>query len=249
MANAWGFGGGGNSTNGATYSNGPVYHAIGGLPTGNTNLAGSNVSNYKSISMNGSYSNCSPWYDGWSVGFNSNGGRMYFSRYVDNGYDLYDASDGTYWTNGGLQGTIYWSSVPTQPQALAITTNANLAVSGTYSGSASNGGETISSYSMQYRLSTDNSTWGSWTGTQTVTGNTWSFTSLTAARYYQFRIYANNSEGSSSARTTTSVFIAAGGKYWNGTSWLARVRKLWTGSAWKVVIRKYWNGSSWTNVK
>lgn len=250
MSYAWGFGGGGTSNNGASYTSpGPVGQAIGGQ-TGNVNLAGSTVTNYKSVTVNGSYSNCYPSYDGYTVYLNRSGsGTMYFSRYIDNGYDLHDYGDNTNWTNGGLQGTVYWSTVPTAPTALTVTTVSGLNVSGSYAGSASDGGETISSYSMEYRLSSDNSTWGSWTGTKTVTGNAWSFTSLTAAKYYQFRIYANNSEGSSAARTTSSVYISPGGKVWNGSAWSARVRKHWTGSAWNVVIRKRWDGSSWVQVK
>lgn len=249
MAYAWGFGGGGTSNNGASYTYpGPVGQGIGGQ-TGNVNLAGSTVTNYKSVTVNGSYSNCYPSYDGNTVYLNrSGGGSMYFSRYIDNGYDLYDYGDGTYWTNGGLQGTVYWSTVPTMPQALTITSNASLTISGSYTGSASDGGETISSYSMQYRTSSDGSSWGSWTGTKTVSGGAWSFSSLTPATYYQFRIYANNSEGSSAARTTSTAYVPAGGKVWNGSAWVARTRKMWTGSAWKIVIRKRWNGSSWSQM-
>jgi hypothetical protein len=213
------------------------------------NLAGATVTIYNGVVVNGTYSNCYPTYDGYTVSLVKSGsGYMYFSRYVDNGYDLQE-SGGTPWTNGGLQGSYTWSTVPTAPASITVTAS-QLNVTVTAGASASDGGQGISSYSVQYRTSTDKgSTWGAWGNTQTLSSLSYTYTNMAANGYYQFRVYSNNTNGSSAARSGTTVFISAGGKVWNGSAWAPRALKVWTGSAWQVAKRKFWNGSSWQIMK
>lgn len=251
MPNSFGFGAGGTSTNGATYTGAAyVYSVAGYLPTGNTNLAGTNVSNYKSITINGSYSNCTPSYDGLNAILTRSGsGFMYFSRWVDNGLDTEEAG-GSPWTNGGLQGTVYWSTVPTAPASISLAKTGRQIIA-TITGSSSNGGETISSYSVQYRTSSNGgSTWGSWGGTQTISGSSTTYNNLTPALTYQFRTYANNSEGSSAARVSSNIFVSAGGKRYDGSTWNSTTTaKRFDGSTWvDFTTAKRYDGSTWVDL-
>jgi hypothetical protein len=251
MPNSFGFGSGGTSNNGASFTGAAWVRTYAGTATGNANLAGTTVTNYKSLTINGTYSNCYPSYSGGYAYLYNNGGTMYFSRYQGNGGTVEEAPSGAVgWTNGSLQGTVYWSTVPTTPASISLAkTGRQVVVSIT--GSSSNGGETITSYSVQYRTSSDGgSTWGSWGGTQTISGSSTTYNNLTPALTYQFRTYANNSEGSSAARSSSNVFVSSGGKRWSGSAWVATATaKRWSGSAWvDLTVAKRWNGSSWVDL-
>lgn len=251
MAYTVAFGGGGTSNNGASYTGlGPVRSWC-GTSSGNTNLAGSVVTVYNGGYINGSYSNgYSSFYgDGYGRLVRS-GGTMYFSRYIGNGGSVYDEGDGGTWSNGGLQGGYYWSTVPTAPGSCTYS-KSGLNVTVNITSSSSDGGQTISAYRVQYRTSSNGgSTWGAWGSTQTVSGSSYTYTNLTPALTYQFRTYADNSNGSSAATASTTTFLSAGGRRWDGSAWTpTATAKRWDGSTWQALVTaKRWDGSSWVNL-
>lgn len=149
---------------------------------------------------------------------------------------------------GSLSG--YWAyyTVPSAPASITATlSGTSVAVS--CNASASDGGNAITSYAVQRRESTNNSTWGAWTATTTMTNRAYTYTNLTPGKYYQFRTYAINGAGNSSAATSSSVFIAAMTRY-NGTSFSVLDNlKRYDGSAWQNITQvKRWNGTSWVSI-
>jgi hypothetical protein len=147
--------------------------------------------------------------------------------------------------------TITSFGVPTAPASLTyVKTGRNVALTATASSSA--GGGTISSYSVQFRTSSDGgTTWGSWGNTQTMTALQYTYSLLPPALTYDFRVYSTNQIGNS---PTTSIaapfFIAAGGKRWNGTSFIpTQTAKRWSGTAWvDLTTAKRWNGTAWVDL-
>lgn len=163
------------------------------------------------------------------------------------------------WSNQALVGNYQWTTVPSAPADIQVTGNTGQVISGTYSNSSSAGGSTITGYRMQYRSSSDGSSWSGWSGsTKAVSGNTWSYSAsgdgLTPGYYYQFRVFSENNIGSVTGQsypaTTGTVFMTAGGKRWTGSVWQSTsTAKRWNGSAWvDLTTAKRWNGSSWVNL-
>jgi hypothetical protein len=76
---------------------------------------------------------------------------------------------------------------------------------------------------------------------------TYTYTNLTPALTYLFRVFATNSIGSSDFTESSGVFVPAGGKRWDGSAWTAAaVGRRWDGSAWvDLTVAKRWDGSSW----
>jgi hypothetical protein len=213
---SFGFGGGGSSTNGATYSGAAWVRSFAGYASGfNNNISGAGVVVYDSITINGTYSNCSPSYsDGYAYLNKSGGGFMYLSRYVDNGLDLYESVGNDPWTNGGLQGTVSWSTVPAvigAPTATASTTaQGTVSLSWT---APDNGGATITDYRIFFETSADGST--GWSGKTEVTKSASTSTShtvtgLTVGTYYRFYVNAVNSRGTANYSTVSAVRQAPG---------------------------------------
>lgn len=122
-------------------------------------------------------------------------------------------------------------------------------------------GNTISEYRIQ--LSTDNGvTWKGWnnttqsftaTDTYNVLDSSGNFTYslLTPALTYKWRVYAMNSVGTGDyATTAVGTFVSAGGRRWNGSAWVPTENvKRWDGSQWvDTTVAKRWNGSAWDNL-
>jgi hypothetical protein len=144
------------------------------------------------------------------------------------------------WGSYGVSGFI--AGVPTAPTAISLVrTSRNVTVN--ISPSASNGGATISSYTVEYN---DGTGWGN---AQNITSGSYTYTNLPAGKTYQFRTYATNSTGSSSY-TSDSIFVPAGGKRWDGTSFVSTsTAKRWDGSAWvDILTAKRWDGSAWSDL-
>lgn len=176
-------------------------------------------------------------------------GNMYFGRDTGTAGTVYDAADGSPFAAGALSYSLDYQFVPTAP-ATATAARSGRSVTVTRGTSSDAGGGTISSYKVQYRTSTDNSTWGAWGNEQTFSGSTYTYTSLTPALYYQFRVYAVNEVGNSAATSTASLFVSGGGKRWTGSAWASTtIAKRWNGSAWvDLTIAKRWNGSAWVDL-
>jgi hypothetical protein len=219
-------------------------------PTGNLNLDGARPVVNGGISLNGSFSGgiTGQGVDtSGNVFVTSNGTRTNVTGYIGNGFTM--VAPGVTSFIGGFQGTFFWYTVPSIPVFIGTTkTGRNITVN--IGASDSNGGEPISSYSVEYRTSTDNSTWGAWGNTQDISSGIYAYNDLTPALFYQFRTYANNPAGSSEARVSSSVFVSAGGRRWNGSSWVASTTsKRWNGSAWvDLTVAKRWSGSAWVDL-
>lgn len=146
------------------------------------------------------------------------------------------------------EGTGAWSNsssvvgVPTAPATITATrTGRDVTVT---AGSATGSG--ISSYSVQYSTN-GGSTWST---AVTMTSQAHTYTALTPALTYVFRVYATNSIGNSATTQSADVFVPAGGKRWTGSAWTAAsIGRRWDGSAWTdLTIAKRWNGSAWTDL-
>lgn len=207
------FGAGGTSNNGASYTGASWVRTYAGVGTARTNILGQSVISYDSITINGSYSNCYPTYSGGYAYLNNNGGTMYFSRYGGNGGTVEDSS-GYVWTNGSLQGTVTYSTVPAAIGAPTAT--ASTSASGTVALSwtaPDNGGASITNYRIFFETSADGST--SWSGKTEVTKSTststsFTVTGLTVGTYYRFYVNAVNARGTATYSTVSAVRQAPG---------------------------------------
>jgi hypothetical protein len=252
MAFSIGFGAGGSPSSGRFFIGASIIYTYGMFtyPTGNLNIDGTRPVIQAGLSLNGSFSGGvtgSGVDTSGNVFVTSNGSQTNVTGYIGNGFSMV-ANTGTSFS-GGFQGTFSWYTVATIPQAVeTFKTGRNITVA--IAGSASDGGEPISSYSVQYRTSTDNSTWGVWGDTGDISSGSFTYNNLTPALFYQFRVYANNPAGSSEARIAPSVFVSAGGRRWNGSDWVASTTsKRWDGSAWvDLTVAKRWNGSAWVDL-
>jgi hypothetical protein len=150
--------------------------------------------------------------------------------------------------SGRLAGTWAWSTVPSAPASIS-TNLSGTNVTVTRTDSADNGGSAIIDYRVQRRESTNGITFGSWTDTVVMSSATHTYTNLTPARYYQFRVYSRNNAGNSSARTSGTIFVAAITRY-TGTAFavLSKLRK-YDGAAWQNITQvRRWNGTSWVAI-
>jgi hypothetical protein len=146
------------------------------------------------------------------------------------------------WGNWGSSNSI--AGIPSAPASISTSkTNRNVTVT---SGTAANNGSTVSAYKVQY---SDNAG-SSWSTAQTMSGQVYTYTDLPAGKTYLFRVQAENSIGASAFTTSAGVFIAAGGKRWDGSAWVSATSvKRWSGSDWtEVLTAKRWDGSAWTDL-
>lgn len=211
---SFGFGAGGTSNNGASYTGASWVRTNAGSATGNLNISGSRPVSYDSISINGSRTNCSPSYSAPWAYLNNGGGTMYFSRYNGNGGQVEDSS-GYVWSNGSLQGDVSWSTVPAAISAPTAT--ASTSVQGRISLSWSapdNGGATITNYRVFYETSaTGTSGWSAKVEPTKSTSTATSFNvdSLTPGTFYRFYVNAVNSRGTATYSTVSSTAPMAPG--------------------------------------
>lgn len=252
MANSYYFGTNGTGSR-TSYDDGDIFQII-TYPTGNLNLAGSRPVTIEGVTVDGlTAGSPAVYYNGtnWYVYVTYTGTRIYWTRYTAPGYFVDEAPPGTGWTDSSMNGTITWSTVASAPGTPAASRTGRDVTVTASSGSSSNGGSTITSYKVQYRSSSDGgSTWGTWGNEQTLSSLAYTYTGLTASLTYQFRVYANNARGSSAATVSTNVFVPAGGKRYNGSSFISTTTaKRWTGSAWTdLTTAKRWSGSAWVDL-
>jgi hypothetical protein len=128
--------------------------------------------------------------------------------------------------------------------------------------SSSDNGATISSYTVQYRTSTDGgTTWTGYTNSQTATWNPttskfeYTYSLLTPALTYQFRAYATNATGTSAVVESGTKFVSAGGrrKIAGGTFEPTQTAKRYNAATnqWvDITIAKRYNGatSQWVDL-
>lgn len=179
-------------------------------------------------------------------------GTLNFGRSssVGPGVLVYRTSTGALFDSFGtaMSGTWSWNTVPSAPASIS-TSLSGTSVTVTRTNSSSDGGSTITGYRVQRRESTNGTTWGSWGNTVTMSTTSHTYTGLTPARYYQFRVYAINNAGNSLAATSSTVFVAAITRY-TGTAFtvLTKLRK-YDGADWQNITQaKRWNGTSWVTI-
>lgn len=133
--------------------------------------------------------------------------------------------------------------IPGAPATITATrTGRNVTVTaGTSSGSG------VTSYSVQYS-SNGGSTWSS---AVTMDGSrSYTYSSLTAGQSYIFRAYSTNSIGPSAYATSSTLFVPAGGRRYDGSTFTpTTTAKRWDGSAWvDITTAKRWTGSAWADL-
>jgi chitodextrinase len=122
------------------------------------------------------------------------------------------ATNGNGDSQARISNEITLTSPPTPPGSISVLRNSrNVTV--TITASASNGGATIQSYTVQRRSSSDNGvTFGPWEDNQDISSFTFTYQNLAPSLTYQFRAFATNSSGDSGTVNSSNVFIPAGGK-------------------------------------
>lgn len=146
---------------------------------------------------------------------------------------------------GAWSPSAYIAGIPTAPASISATRTArNVAV--TCTAPSSDGGSAVSGYFVQY--STNGGT--SWSTAQAMTSQAYTYTNLTAALTYTFRVYATNAIGNSAATSSNPLFVPAGGKRWDGTNWVSTtIAKRWDGTTWvDLTIAKRWDGTNWVDL-
>jgi hypothetical protein len=132
--------------------------------------------------------------------------------------------------------------VPTTPATITTTrAGRNVTVA---AGTATGTG--ITGYYVQYSTNAGST----WSTAVLMTAQSHTYTSLTAALTYLFRVYATNSIGPSNFATSSNMFVPAGGKRWDGSAWVAAaIGRRWDGSAWTdLATAKRWSGSTWEDL-
>ena len=135
-------------------------------------------------------------------------------------------------------------NVPASPTSITATRTArNVTVT---VGNADGQGATVTGYLVQY--STNGGT--SWSTAQAMTSQAYTYTGLTAAQTYLFRAYATNEMGVGATVTSTALFVPAGGKRWDGSTWVSTtIAKRWDGTNWvDLTIAKRWDGTNWVDL-
>jgi hypothetical protein len=231
-----------------------IYDVTAGYQTGGTGMYQYVV--YRSVTTSGNYlfSDSGSTFE-FRLG-KTGGGTMYYGRdtsYAGRNIYFGSGTGDVAYSGQSLAGSITYAFVPKAPASLAATQTArSIALTTTAaSGTGFDGYATISSYKVQYRTSSDGTTWGAWGNTQTMTSLAYTYSNLAPATYYQFRTYAVNDVGNSAATTNaTTFYVAAGGRIYNGTSWVpATTFKVYNGTAWvDVTTARVYNGTSWADI-
>lgn len=199
----------------------------------------------------------------WSRGFTSFSGGGSIEVYDSGNFYVGHNPDGSgSYSFSGSASMSGWGSASTGSGSLTLTNftrtplapaSCTVSVSGrnatvTSGVSDATGRPAVTSY--QVERTTPNET--AWTGTvETMDGSRqYVYTGLDGGKTYRFRTRAVNSEGAGAWTESSSTFIPAGGKRWNGSAWaVTTVAKRWNGSAWvDLTIAKRWSGSAWVDL-
>lgn len=264
MAFTLAFGGSVNNTSGFTsYPNNYVYTDGFAFPAGNPDINGNRVVEVYSVSAGyaSGASGISPrilrnglesagggarYAGGGNFRFliRYTSGTLHFGRNTASGAVTRDAADGGSW-DGPLVGSFTWATNPTTPQAISASRSGR-DVKVTITGSASNGGSTISAYYVQ--ASSDGG--ASWGSARNISSGTYTFEDLEPGKTWIFRTFARNGVGDSPVRVSGGVFVPAGGKRHNGSSFVyTAIARRHNGSGWAdLTVAKRHNGSTWVDL-
>jgi hypothetical protein len=145
--------------------------------------------------------------------------------------------------DGVWSGSTTIIGIPTAPASISAVRNArNVTVT-----AGSSTGSSILGYSVQYSTNGGSS----WSSPVVMTSQVYTYLNLPAALTYLFRVYSGNTIGNSAYTTTASgIYVAAGGKRWDGSAWVSTATaKRWDGSAWvDITSAKRWSGSAWVDL-
>lgn len=165
----------------------------------------------------------------------SSSSQYYFRLYATN-------ADGTKYST--TYGPYY--GIPSAPASITATrTKRDITV--TAGNSAANGGTAITAYKVQY--SSDSGS--SWRTAQTMTSQSYTYTNLSAASNYLFRVYAVNASGDGSiTQTPSATYMPVGGKRWDGTNFInPPLAQRWSGTSWvDLQTAKKWDGTAWIDL-
>lgn len=260
MAYTLAFGGDPNNTNG-WISSGYIYTPGLGFPNGyaSSNLSGTPVKLYGvglDYLTNGYariyHGNSGTYQTGggvllsgggsFSIEAVRTGGTMYFGRNTGNGMTTFHNEGGT-WT-GGICGWITWASVSLPPTMLDATRLSNGQVRVRFNGSGNTGGMPMTGWQLQYATNP------SFSGATTVASTGTSDLTLAPGYTYYFRSRGLNDVGWSAWSGTLSYYLNAGGRRYNGTSWVNNsIARRYDGTNWvNLVTAKRYNGSQWVNL-
>lgn len=141
--------------------------------------------------------------------------------------------------------------LPTAPTTVtAVKSGSNVVV--TSSDGSTYEGLPILGYYVSYRSSSNGgSTWGAWSSEQTMTNKSYTYVNPTPGLTYQYRVRVNNSEGYSGYRESSTLFLTAGGKRYDGGQFVltSTAAKRFDGSSFNsFTIAKRFDGSNWVNL-
>jgi hypothetical protein len=107
---------------------------------------------------------------------------------------------------------------------------------------------TVSGYYVQ--SASDADAYATWSAEQLMTSQAYTYTTLTRGRNYKFRTYAKSTEGTGPSTMSTALFYPAGGKRYDGTSYVATATaKRYDGSAFvQLTTAKRYDGTAWVNL-
>jgi hypothetical protein len=155
------------------------------------------------------------------------------------------SNGGLAWGIGSYSGSSFVAGVPSSPSSISVSTSGRSATVNV--GSSSTDGGASPTYWVRYSANG-----GAYSSAVQATGSPLSatFNNLAPNTNYTFQTYATNSTGSSTTTTASSVYIAAGGKRFDGTNWVSpsAVRR-WDGGTWvDISISKRWSGTAWVDL-
>lgn len=140
-------------------------------------------------------------------------------------------------------GGVNYDRRPSTPTSLTATVNSDKSI--TVDVSAVSSPASAAVYHFQYSQNG-----GAFTGEVTSSSPTYTFTGLTQGQTFQFRAWATNSDGVGDSITSISYFLPAGGRRWDGTSFVSTsISKRFDGTAWvPIQTAKRYNGSAWVDL-
>jgi len=159
-------------------------------------------------------------------------------------------------TSGTTFGAINYDRKPAAPTTVSITLNADKSIF-VQSNAVSSPAGTATYYVASRSSSNGGSTYGAWSSYITIPSNARSYTynagTLTYGLTYQFKMYASNSDGSSAetvSNSPASIFLPAGGKRFNGSTWNATgTAQRFDGTNWiTLATAKRFDGTNWVDL-
>lgn len=135
--------------------------------------------------------------------------------------------------------------VPSAPSTINTARTAR-DVTVTVGAPSTNGGSVVTGYYVQYSTNSGST----WSTAQLMSGQTYTYTGLTAGLTYRFRTYAVNATGNSTFTTAADLFVPAGGRRYDGTAWNSTATaKRFDGTNWvDLTIAKRFDGTSWVDL-